>query len=60
MFQVLELTSIPDFNVDRLLVNDTCTHLALIGTRMASIVNLPARWGSSGLLASGKDSHLCK
>ncbi|XP_059490254.1 nuclear pore complex protein Nup88 [Neocloeon triangulifer] len=58
--QVLELTSIPDFTVDRLLVNDTCTYLALVGARMASIVNLPGRWGSSGLFVAGEDSVLCK
>ncbi|CAB3375663.1 Hypothetical predicted protein [Cloeon dipterum] len=58
--QILELTSIPDFTVDRLLVNDTCTYLALVGSRMVFIVNLPGRWGTSGLFNAGNDSVLCR
>ncbi|XP_041971926.1 nucleoporin 88 [Aricia agestis] len=59
-YQKLHLVSPPAFAVERLMSSECGTRLCLWGSRGVTVVELPSRWGRSGLFDSGNQTVLCK
>ena len=60
LFQILQCTDSPKFDVDWLTWNHTQTHLALWGQLGITVLELPQKWGKFAEFHGGKDNVTCK
>ncbi|XP_032682872.1 nuclear pore complex protein Nup88 [Odontomachus brunneus] len=59
LYQSLQPTDPPIFDITNVLINETVTQLALWGHLGISLVELPKRWGKDTVFENGKDTILC-
>lgn len=59
MFQSLQPTDPPIFEVTHLLINETVTQLVLWGDLGIVVVELPRRWGKEAKFQGGKEVVSC-
>ncbi|XP_014468354.1 PREDICTED: nuclear pore complex protein Nup88 [Dinoponera quadriceps] len=59
LYQTLQPTDPPIFDITNVLINETVTQLALWGNLGISLIELPKRWGKETVFESGKEDILC-
>ncbi|XP_063833367.1 nuclear pore complex protein Nup88-like [Ostrinia nubilalis] len=59
-YQKLHLHSPPAFQVERIKGSNCGSRMCVWGSKGVTVMELPARWGRSGLFESGNYSILCK
>nr|XP_002131376.1 nuclear pore complex protein Nup88 [Ciona intestinalis] len=60
IIQVFYCQNAPLFEVNKISFNHTNTHVALVGSRGATVLTLPRRWGKEALYEGGKPSITCR